>query len=455
MLSANILIADDDRDLLFSAEIYLRQYFETVLTESNPDRVSGRVNTEEVEVVVLDMNYGKGRMDGEEGLQLLQKLKQQFPELPVIVMTAYAEIDLAVEAVKQGAFDFITKPWKNEKLRATILSALSLRRSLEEVARLKETRQVLDKEGTEEGLIWGRSAAMEEVRRTLESVAPTEANVLILGENGVGKEMIARQLHQLSARQDGPFIPVDMGAIHENLFESELFGARKGAYTDLKADKTGRFELARGGTLFLDEIGNLPFSSQSRLLRVLQDRKIRPLGAAREKEIDIRLLSATNADIHREVAEGRFRQDLLYRINTIELVIPPLRERPEDIPGLIQHFMRRFAAKYQKPAPPWPAAAMKEWQAYPWPGNIRELKHSVERAIILHTGGALSADQLLPRRSAGSSGPDIQSLNLEELERQAIRQALKKYTGNVSRAADELGISRQALYRKMEKYDLG
>jgi two-component system response regulator HydG len=392
---------------------------------------------------------------GAEGFQLLQRLKKQFPEMQVIVMTAYAEVDLAVEAIKRGAFDFVTKPWKNEKLRATILSALSLRRSQEEVSRLKETRQVLEQKEAEEGLIWGKSMAMEELRRTLESVAPTDANVLILGENGVGKEMVARQLHQLSTRKEGPFIPVDMGAIHENLFESELFGARKGAYTDLKADKTGRFELARGGTLFLDEIGNLPFTSQSRLLRVLQDRKIRPLGAAREKAIDIRLVSATNADIHREVSEGRFRQDLLYRINTIELIIPPLRERPDDIPGLIAHFMQQFATKYQKAIPAYMASSLKEWQAYPWPGNIRELKHSIERAIILHAGGPLSADQLLPKRSTGRGGLEMQSLKLEELEKQAIEQALKKHVGNVSRAAEELGISRQALYRKMEKYGLG
>ena len=411
---------------------------------------------------MLDMNFKKGDTSGRDGMMWLKKVVELDPSASVIMITAYADVKTAVEAVKAGAIDFIEKPWRNEKLLTTILSALNLSRSRRQVKKLEQTQQVLSSNIDQQfGEIIGKSASMKQVFTLINKVAKTDANVLILGENGTGKELVARAIHRQSERSREVFITVDLGAISETLFESELFGHKKGAFTDAREDRSGRFELASGGTLFLDEIGNLSQPLQAKLLTALQSRYIRRIGSNDPIPIDIRLICATNMPLYDMVKDNSFRQDLLYRINTVEIKLPPLRERRDDIPILAEHFLNIYHRKYQKPGLSISKETMKQLQAYSWPGNIRELSHAVERAVILSDGPKLDiSDFILQPSDSRDGGPssqpqeELDNYNLGHIEQWAIRKALTKHAGNISRAADELGLTRAALYRRMAKYGL-
>ncbi|MCB9294730.1 MAG: sigma-54-dependent Fis family transcriptional regulator [Lewinellaceae bacterium] len=459
---ASILIVDDEEDILLSLQFFLSQHFEEVKTEPNPFQLPRLLRNNQFDLIILDMNFKKGDTSGKDGMMWLNKVLELDPAANVIMITAYADVKTAVEAVKAGAIDFIEKPWRNEKLLTTILSALKLSRSRRQVKKLEQKQQALSSNIDQQfGEIIGSSAAMKQVFTLISKVAKTDANVLILGENGTGKELVARAIHRQSPRSREVFITVDLGAIPDSLFESELFGHKKGAFTDARDDRSGRFELASGGTLFLDEIGNLSQPLQAKLLSALQSRQIRRIGSNDPIPIDIRLICATNMPLYDMVKENTFRQDLLYRINTVEVKLPPLRERREDIPVLAEHFLAIYMRKYQKPGLSIDPATMKELQAYSWPGNIRELRHAVERAVILSEGPRLDiSDFILHATDAsgaeGAAQPqeELDHYNLGDIERWAIRKALTKHAGNISRAADELGLTRAALYRRMAKYDL-
>ncbi|MEM0991680.1 MAG: sigma-54 dependent transcriptional regulator [Bacteroidota bacterium] len=455
--NGRILIVDDEEDILMSLQLFLSQHFEQVDTENNPTHVPRRLRKTKYDLVMLDMNFRKGETSGKEGIQWLGKILELQPTTSVIMMTAYADVNTAVEAVKIGAIDFIEKPWRNQKLLATILSAFELSRSKKKIANLEDKQRSLNADSNlQVDQMIGDSPAMQEVLRLIGKVAKTDANVLILGENGTGKELVAREIHRQSQRAEATFVKVDLGAISETLFESELFGHKKGAFTDAKQDRMGRFEVASGGTLFLDEIGNIPLSLQAKLLSALQNRMITRLGSNEPVVVDIRLVCATNMPLPEMVKEKQFRQDLLYRINTVAIKLPPLRERPTDIPLLVKHFLGIYKKKYQKPKLKIDGATIRKLQAYSWQGNIRELRHAVERAVILSDGDLLEITDFI-LQSLGQESLDDKSLdtyNLEELERWAIRKVLTKYAGNISKAAEELGLTRATLYRRMEKYDL-
>lgn len=460
--SASILIVDDEEDILLSLQFFLSQHFEEVKTEPNPYQLPRLLRNQQFDLIILDMNFKKGDTSGKDGMMWLNKVLELDPAANVIMITAYADVKTAVEAVKAGALDFIEKPWRNEKLLTTILSAIKLSQSRRQVQKLEQQQQALSSKIDQQfGEIIGRSPAMQQVFTLVDKVARTDANVLILGENGTGKELVARAIHRQSPRSREVFITVDLGAIPESLFESELFGHKKGAFTDAREDRSGRFELASGGTLFLDEIGNLSQPLQAKLLTALQSRQVRRIGSNDPIPIDIRLICATNMPLYEMVRENTFRQDLLYRINTVEIKLPPLRDRRVDIPLLAGHFLHIYSRKYQKPGLSIGHETMKELQAYAWPGNIRELSHAVERAVILSEGPQLEiADFILqPSDSLHADGAaqpqeELDHYNLADIERWAIRKALTKHAGNISRAADELGLTRAALYRRMAKYDL-
>ena len=451
-----ILIVDDNEDILLTLRLFLKQHFNTVRSEHNPHHIPRLLRQEDFDLILLDMNFRPGDTSGEEGLQWLKKILELEKDANVIMITAYGDVKVAVEAVKTGATDFIEKPWRNEKLLATILSALKLRESKETVRQLESKQRVLSANIDQAyGEIIGQAPAMQQIYQTISKVATTDANILILGENGTGKELIARAIHRQSQRASEVFINVDLGAIPDTLFESELFGHKKGAFTDAREDRIGRFEVASGGTLFLDEIGNLSMPLQAKLLTALQQRQIRPLGSNQMKNINIRLICATNMPLYEMVKEGTFRQDLVYRINTVELVLPPLRKRREDIALLAQPFLKSYARKYQKSGLRLSAAATHKLEAYDWPGNIRELRHAVERAVILSDGPSLQAhDFLFHQNDEQKVERGLDSYNLEEMERWAIQQVLERHRGNITKAAKELGITRAALYRRMEKYEL-
>ncbi len=452
---AKILVVDDDIDVLNTARMYLKQQFTLVQIENNPELIPQHFDRESFDVVLLDMNFKKGENDGKDGLNWLNNILNIDPNTIVILITAYGELDLAVKAVKAGATDFISKPWKNEKLFGTIQSALQLRQSKLEVDRLKNTQKTLsDQLDQKFGDFIGESLPIQQVFGLIEKVGPTDANVLILGENGTGKELAARALHKQSERRNEVFINVDLGSISETLFESELFGHVRGAFTDAKEDKPGRFELASGGTLFLDEIGNLSLPLQAKLLTVLQQRKVSRVGSGKEIPIDIRLVCATNMPLYEMVKEGTFRQDLLYRINTVEVRMPSLAERKDDIDLLVKHFMNLYGKRYKKVNMRIDQNTLSKLKRYDWPGNIRELQHAIERAIILCESNKLTPEDFLlhPSRSVSSNEDDI--LNLSEMEKRLILKALDKNSGNVTRAAKELGIDRLALYRRLQKYGL-
>lgn len=451
-----ILVVDDDADVLQAARLFLKQHVKSIETEKDPRSIPTLLKNNRYDLILLDMNFTEDVSSGKEGFFWLQKILEIDPSIAVILITAYGDVDKAVQAVKAGATDFVLKPWKNEKLLTTVLSAMQLTDTKREIADLKETQKQISSDIDHHYRdIIGRSPAMLNVFKTIEKVASTDANVLILGENGTGKEMIARALHRRSARHENVFMNVDMGAITESLFESELFGYVKGAFTDAKADKAGRFELANGGTLFLDEIGNLPLSLQSKLLTVLQNRKVTRVGSASPKDIDIRLVCATNQSLNEMVSDSTFRQDLLFRINTIEIQLPPLRERKEDIKALVRHFISVYSKKYKKEVTDCTPETISKLEKHSWPGNIRELQHSVERAVIMSEKDLLQqSDFLLNKEAESTENVVFDDYNLEEVEKMVLRKALKKHEGNISKAADELGLTRASLYRRMDKYGL-
>jgi DNA-binding NtrC family response regulator len=401
------------------------------------------------------MNFTKGDNDGREGLYWLTEIKHISSETQVILMTAYGDVELAVDAIKKGATDFVLKPWKNEKLLATLNTALQLKESNQKVKKFEQVKQVqdADDELKLQNFI-GDSPAMQSVFNTIDKVGKTDANVLILGENGTGKTLVALALHKASMRNPEPFVHVDLGALNENLFESELFGHKKGSFTDAYQDKPGRFEVAKGGSLFLDEIGNLQLHLQAKLLTALQNRKFTRLGDTTEKNMDVRLVCATNMPIYKMVEENQFRQDLLYRINTVEIVLPPLRERLEDIPVLTEHFLKKAGKKYGKPHIYISKKGIEKLMNYHWPGNIRELEHTIERLIILTDSDVIEANQINLSYTQTSTSKQPKNLNLEEMEKYLIEKAIQKHSGNISKAAKDLGLTRAALYRRMEKYEI-
>lgn len=452
-----ILIVDDNEDLLKAAKMFLKRHFSQVDIEKNPEAIPALMNNEDYDVILLDMNFTKDVSSGSEGYYWLEKILQLDPSSVVVLITAYGDVQMAVKAIKAGATDFVLKPWENEKLLATLFSAMRLRETRDEVETLKiknhEINQALNDRFSE---IIGQSNAMQKIFQTIDRVAKTDANVLILGENGTGKELIARAIHRNSSRKTENFAAVDLGSITETLFESELFGHKKGAFTDAKEDRAGRFELANGGTLFLDEIGNLSMPLQAKLLTVIQNRKVSRVGANKDTPIDIRLICATNMPLYDMVKENRFRQDLLYRINTIEVEIPPLRDRLEDIPLLAAHFLKHYAVKYDKTVNKLSEGAMTRMHKHPWPGNIRELQHAIERAVILSNTSVLQPEDFnfAPAAAKDDGQLNLDQYNLEEVEKLLIRKVLKKYNGNITQAASELGLTRSSLYRRLEKYGL-
>lgn len=459
-ISGTVLIVDDDPFILDTAKMYLKQEIDEVITESNPERVSDLLDTYEIDVVLLDMNYKKGDMEGTEGILWLEKILSIDPTIIVIMITAYGDVDLAVKAIRKGALDFVMKPWKNEKLLASVLSAFQLRKSKKEVSRLWHTQKELSKDlNSNFKEIIGNSPAILRVYDLIEKVADTDANVLILGENGTGKELIARAIHRLSSRKDKVLLRVDLGALSESLFESELFGHVKGAFTDAITDKPGSFELASGGTLFLDEIGNITPSQQAKLLSVLQQREVKRVGSNKTLAIDVRLVCATNVPIYelvKDIRHGKsgFRQDLLYRINTVEITLPPLRDRNEDVPELMDHFMKMYCQKYKKPVMKIDPVILKKLRTYNWPGNIRELQHSVEKAVILNDGKIINNHRYFVQGDESISVSLEEPKTLEDMEKQMIQKSIEQNLGNLSKVAMELGITRATLYRKIEKFSI-
>ncbi len=451
MSEGKLLVIDDNKSVLSALEILLQFEYKTVTILSNPNQLSSFRDLPTYDIVLLDMNFSAGVNTGNEGLYWLREIKKKVPQISVIMMTAYGAIDLAVKALKEGAVDFILKPWNNDKLLATVKSAYSLRKSEKEIRQLRENEHNLKRViNQNKNFIIGNSRALNSVLKMVQKVAKTNVNTLITGENGTGKELIAREIHKLSARSEEVFIPVDMGSISETLFESELFGHLKGAFTDAKEDRAGKFESANGGTLFLDEIGNLSLQSQAKLLSAIQNKTVVRVGSNKPVSVDIRLLSATNCNLNQMIADGLFREDLLYRINTIRIEVPPLREREGDILLLVDFYLNKFAAKYGKPGLRVNQSAQEKLMAYNWPGNIRELVHTIERAVILSEGSILkSGDFLLHTQPVlpAETGPDT----LEEMELLMIRRALEQHEGNYTAAADHLGISRQTLYNKVKK----
>jgi len=454
--SGKILAVDDNEDILFALKLLLKPHVEVIDTISTPDLIPEYMHRGNYDVILLDMNFTKDAISGQEGFDWLGKILEIDPVAVVVFITAYGDAEKAVRAIKAGATDFILKPWQNEKLLATLSSAIKLSRSKKETETLrnkqKEISAVLDQPFHD---FIGNSEEMKKVFATIKKVAGTDANVLILGENGTGKELVARALHRNSLRKDEVFISVDLGAISESLFESELFGHEKGAFTDAKKEKAGRFEIASGGTLFLDEIGNLSMPLQTKLLTAIERREIIRVGSNKPIPIDVRLICATNMDIHQSVQENTFRQDLLYRINTVEIHLPTLRERTSDIPLLANHFLKNYSKKYKKPIREISSTAMKTLVQYPWPGNVRELQHAIERAVIMSDTELLQPDDfpLQPPRGT-TNGLELETYDLEEVEKQVIQKVLKMHQGNITQAASDLGLTRTSLYRRMEKYGL-
>lgn len=452
-----ILIIDDDEDVLLAAKMLLRKHAENVIIEKNPKKIPFLLNNDTYDVILLDMNFSKDITSGKEGFYWLEQILEREPSAVVILITAFGDVEMAVKALKEGATDFVLKPWQNEKLIATLSSAAKLKKSRNEVTQLKQAKQALE-EGINQPFkdIIGESDAIKQVFNIIDKVAQTDANVLILGENGTGKELIARALHQKSLRRDKVFIGVDMGSITETLFESELFGHKKGAFTDAKEDRAGRFEAANGGSLFLDEIGNLSMPLQSKLLTALQKREVVRLGTNKSIPVDIRLICATNMPIYEMVDESTFRQDLLYRINTVEIHLPSLRERADDIPLLADHFIKMYCGKYRKPIKKIGPLTLKKLQKYQWPGNIRELQHALERAIIMSDSNVLSPEDFffLNQKAESKAESEPETFNLDDVEKSVIQKAVNRHGGNISKAAKELGLTRASLYRRMEKHGL-
>ena len=448
-----ILVVDDDTDVLLTARLILKQEFKEIITESDPQEIIECIKNDNIDVVILDMNFKSGVTSGEEGLFWLKEILKIDSGISVVMNTAYGDIKIAVEAMKLGASEFIVKPWEREKFLTTIKTVYNLSQTKKEVNRLKFTQKALNNE-IEKKFSQVKSVAkeMEQVYSAIEKVSKTEANILIFGENGTGKEVVAREIHKKSDRAESAFISVDLGALNENLFESELFGHVKGAFTDAKEDKLGRFEIANEGTLFLDEIGNLGLSLQSKLLSVIQNKSVTKVGSNKSTTIDVRLICASNRNLYEKVEKGEFRQDLLYRINTVEINLPPLRERSSDIKHLVNHFFEKFKDKYSKKSLKISDKTYKVLENYKWPGNIRELKHLTERAVIM------AEDNIVTEKDFSLKSDQLnlksKSLNIDDLEKEAIIKAIQKNNGNYSKASEELGMGRSTLYRKMRKYDI-
>lgn len=440
-----IIIVDDNKGVLTAVQLLLKNHFSKTITLSSPVSLSSVLREENPEVVLLDMNFTSGINNGNEGLFWLHEIKRQYPNLPVVLFTAYADIDLAVRGIKEGATDFIVKPWDNQKLVETLLNAASQAKEGKKKNRKKENPSIA-------AMYWDESSAMQQLRMLVEKVATTNANILITGENGTGKEMLAREIHALSSRYKETMVSVDMGAITESLFESELFGHVKGSFTDAHADRTGKFEAANHSSLFLDEIGNLPYHLQAKLLTAIQQRSIVRVGSNEPVPVDIRLICATNRNLQGMVDKGEFREDLLYRINTIHVEIPPLRNRREDIVPLAERFITRFCKQYDKAPISLTASACEKLTAHSWYGNIRELEHAIEKAVIICDGNSIPAEmfQLVQKTEIQQT----EASTLEEMEKAMIRKALDKCEGNLSAVASQLGITRQTLYNKMKKFGL-
>ncbi|MDR2361893.1 MAG: sigma-54 dependent transcriptional regulator [Prevotellaceae bacterium] len=444
---AHILVMDDDKDVLTAVRLLLKPEVGHIVTDTNPENLKCLLAGASFDILLLDMNFAAGLHTGNEGLYWLRRIKEWNAHVAVVMITAYADIDLAVNCLKEGASDFIVKPWHNENLLKTLGAVLEKQHT---------PRQKAATDDTQETFIIGESDVMRELFRKVEKMAPTDANVLILGENGTGKELVAQAIARASLRSDKPFVKVDVGALTSTLFESELFGHKKGAFTDAREDRTGLIETASGGTLFLDEIGNISLPQQAKLLTVLQNRQVTPLGANKPVLVDIRIITATNVPLAELANEQRFRKDLMYRINTIEITVPPLRERSHDILLLSDYFLCRYAKKYRKPGITLSAAARSKLLHYAYPGNVRELQYAIERAVIMANGAVLQTDDIVfsPIEHRTPNTDRLQTHNLEALERTAIMQAMEQHAGNISKAAHVLGLTRAALYRRLEKYGI-
>jgi DNA-binding NtrC family response regulator len=448
-----ILVADDQVDVLEALRLLLKRDGYMVLTAQSPAGVLATLEAEDVDVLLMDLNYARDTTSGREGLDLLARVRQLDAALPVLVMTAWGSVEGAVEAMRAGARDYVQKPWDNTRLLTLLRTQLELRRALLRSRRLEEENTHLRKGGERPSFL-AESRPMQAVRRLVERVAPSGANVLITGEHGTGKEVVARWLHTASGRPDSPFVAVNSGGLSEGVFESELFGHVKGAFTDAKADRIGCFELADGGILFLDEIGNMPLTQQAKLLRVLQTGELHPVGSSKVRRVSVRVVSATNVDLSKAVADGRFREDLLYRLNTVEVQLPPLRDRREDIAPLATHFLAEQGRRYGRTGMRLSPGALEALMAYGWPGNVRELEHTVERALLMASGDEVTPEDLLLRRVSREGSSRLEEMTLEEVERYLIDRALTRHEGNVSEAAKALGLSRSALYRRMQYYGI-
>ena len=448
---ARVLAADDQQHILEAIELLLRPQGYAVDTARSPTLFREALLSNSYDALLIDLNYSRDTTSGAEGLDLISETVALDNTIPIIVMTAWGNVELAVEAMRRGARDFVQKPWDNERLLAILRTQVELRRALQQAERLEAENRLLRAEGRPEFI--ANAPAMQPILETIVRVGPSDANVLVTGEHGTGKEVVAQSLHALSARASRPLIAVNTGALSEGLFESELFGHVKGAFTDARADRIGRFELADHGTLFLDEIGNVPFRQQAKLLRVLETGEVERVGASRSRKVDVRVISATNTDLRAACSNSQFREDLLFRLNTVEIRIPALRDRREDIPSLAGHFLARYAARYRRPIHGLEPGALQTLMQYPWPGNVRELEHTMERAVLMcRTNELRSGD--LGLGALRIQDQNLEELSLEDVESVLIRKALQRFQGNVSHAAEALGLSRGALYRRMEKYGL-
>jgi DNA-binding NtrC family response regulator len=447
---ATVLVVDDDPDVLTAVKLLLKTEAQEVITEKNPENLNWLLQRNQIDLVLLDMNFNSAINTGNEGIYWLRKIKEWKPNVCVIMITAYGDIDVAVRSLKEGANDFVVKPWHNERLIETIKDLLDKKE-------VPKQPKASVKSTAGSTAILGESEAMQDIFHKVNKIAPTDANILILGENGTGKDLMAKAIHERSLRTGKPFVKVDVGALTDTLFESELFGHKKGAFTDAREDRAGRFEEAHGGTLFLDEIGNISLQQQAKLLTVLQNRQVTRLGTNKPVDIDIRLICATNVPLQELANENRFRKDLIYRINTVEITMPPLRRRNNDIPLLAKHFAKMYASKYLKPAVDFDVAAMQKLKQYNFPGNVRELQYTIERAVIMADDSVLKADDLLFSSLESSINNELaidDNIQLSTLEKNAILRVIEKHNGNITRAAKELGLTRTALYRRLSKYDI-
>ena len=465
--SARVLVADDQQDVLDSLRLLLKGEGYDVETATSPAAVVETVRSHELDAILMDLNYARDTTSGREGLDLLEQLRSIDPTLPVVVMTAWASVEVAVEAMRRGARDFVEKPWDNARLLSILATQVELARALRKGRRLEAENRMLrgmSRPGAGTDRLIAGSPAMRPVMELIERIGPSEANVLITGEHGTGKSLVARVLHEQSNRADQPFVTINTGALSDTIFESELFGHVRGAFTDAREDRVGRFEMADGGTLFLDEIANITLAQQAKLLRVVETGELERVGSSRTRRVDVRILSATNADLGDEVGAGRFRQDLLFRLNTVNLHLPPLRDRREDVEPLAERFLERHAQRYRKSVERFDEGAVRALREYRWPGNVRELDHAVERGVLMARGPAVAAEDLFLDRafdaaallggSAAGGKPSLEEMTLEEAEKVMIERALERHDGSVTEAAKTLGLSRSALYRRLEKYEI-